>query len=74
MRCPVCSRTYTGGTRLSDAHGAAEDRTTKPDEMLRLLSSPDVVHIIVCGDPNRNRLMLFEGGHAIPATRVIRVR
>jgi hypothetical protein len=40
--------------------------------MLRLISSPDVVHIIVCGDPNRNRLMLFEGGHAVPATRAIR--
>jgi hypothetical protein len=67
------ARTYTGGTRLSPPSGAAEDRRVRPDEMLRLIASPDVVHIIVCGDPNRNRLMLFEGGHAIPATRAIRM-
>ena len=68
------ARAYTGGTRASAGHAAAGDATTRPDEMVRLLSSPDVVHVIVCGDPNRNRVMLFEGGHAIPATRPIRVR
>ncbi|OGA51961.1 MAG: hypothetical protein A3G24_14545 [Betaproteobacteria bacterium RIFCSPLOWO2_12_FULL_62_13] len=39
-----------------------------PDDMVRLLSGPDIVHIVVCGDPNRNRLMTLEGGHADPTT------
>ena len=42
------------------------------DKLLRVLPSPDVINIVVCGDPNRNRLMLFEGGHAAPSTRAIR--
>ncbi len=66
------ARRYTGGTRLGPAETEPEDQSGPPGEMLRLISSPDVVHIIVCGDPNRNRLMLFEGGHAVPATRAIR--
>lgn len=28
--------------------------------------------ILVCGDPHRNRVMVMEGGHAQPTTRVIR--
>jgi hypothetical protein len=42
--------------------GAAGDR-------VRVLSSPDIVHIIVCGDPHRNRIMVMEGGHTQPTTR-----
>ena len=42
-----------------------------PDDMVRLLSGPDIVHIIVCGDPNRNRIMSLEGGHADPTTKQI---
>jgi hypothetical protein len=37
------------------------------------LKSPDVLHIVVCGDPNRNRLMSFEGGHTVPTTKEIRL-
>ena len=44
--------------------GAAGDR-------VRVLSSPDIVHIIVCGDPHRNRLMVMEGGHTQPTTRPV---
>lgn len=43
----------------------------KPDDMVRLLSSPDMLHIVVCGDPNRNRLMVLEGGHTEPTTKEI---
>jgi hypothetical protein len=39
-----------------------------PDDLVRILKSPDVVHVVVCGDPNRNRLMSFEGGHTVPTT------
>lgn len=44
-----------------------------PDDSVRVLSGPDIVHIVVCGDSNRNRVMAFEGGHAQPTTRVIRL-
>ena len=44
-----------------------------PDDMVRVLSSPDILHIMVCGDPHRNRLMVLEGGHTQPTTREIRL-
>jgi hypothetical protein len=44
-----------------------------PDEKVRVLSSPDILHIVVCGDPGRNRVMVFEGGHTRPTTREIRL-
>jgi hypothetical protein len=43
----------------------------KADDMVRLLSSPEMLHIVVCGDPNRNRLMVLEGGHTEPTTKEI---
>ena len=42
-------------------------------DMVKVLSSPDVLHIIVCGDPNRTRLMVMEGGHTQPTTRRVRL-
>ena len=42
-----------------------------PDDRVRVLSSPDILHIMVCGDPHRNRLMVLEGGHTQPTTREI---
>ncbi|HYC48595.1 MAG TPA: hypothetical protein VED01_24230 [Burkholderiales bacterium] len=42
-----------------------------PDDPVRLLSSPDILHIVVCGDPHRNRLMVMEGGHTRPTLRRI---
>ena len=42
-----------------------------PDAPVRVLSGPDVLHIVVCGDPNRNRLMVLEGGHTRPTTKEI---
>jgi hypothetical protein len=38
------------------------------DDLVRILKGPEIVHIVVCGDPNRNRLMSFEGGHTVPTT------
>jgi hypothetical protein len=43
----------------------------KPNDMVRLLAGPEMLHIVVCGDPNRNRLMTLEGGHADPTTKAI---
>jgi len=43
----------------------------KPDDRVRIVSSPDIVHIVVCGDPHRNRVMVLEGGHTRPTTKPI---
>jgi hypothetical protein len=42
-----------------------------PDEMVRVLPSPDVVHIVVCGDPDRNRVMTLWSGYVQPVTKKI---
>jgi hypothetical protein len=42
-----------------------------PEKLVRVLANPDIVHIVVCGDPNRNRLMVLEGGHSEPTTKAI---
>lgn len=44
-----------------------------PGDMVRVLSSPDVLHILVCGDPHRNRVMVMEGGHTQPTTKAVRL-
>jgi hypothetical protein len=41
----------------------------KQNETLRVLPSPDVVDIVVCGDPNRNRVMVLWGGYVSPVTK-----
>ena len=42
-----------------------------PDDSVRVLSSPGILHIVVCGDPHRNRVMVLEGGHTYPVTKEI---
>ena len=42
-----------------------------PDDIIHVLSGPEILHIIVCGDPNRNRLMVMEGGHTTPTTKAV---
>jgi hypothetical protein len=44
-----------------------------PESRVRVLSSPDVVHLVVCGDPNRNRVMVMEGGHTQPTSKRVRL-
>ncbi len=41
----------------------------KPDELVRVLPNPDVIHIVVCGDPDRNRLMVLWGGYVTPVSK-----
>ena len=50
-----------------------EEFAGAPDDRVRVLSSPDILHIVVCGDPHRNRVMVLEGGHTQPVTREIRL-
>ncbi len=45
----------------------------EPDELVRVLPSPDLLHIVVCGDPDRNRIMTLWSGYVQPVTRKIEV-
>jgi len=48
-----------------------EEYLVKPDDRVRVLPSPDVINIVVCGDPDRNRVMVLWGGYVSPVTRTI---
>lgn len=37
--------------------------------MLRVLPGPEVINIVVCGDPHRNRAMVLWGGYVNPVTK-----
>jgi hypothetical protein len=50
-----------------------EEYLVEPDELVRVLPSPDVLHIVVCGDPDRNRIMTLWSGYVQPVTRKIEV-
>lgn len=41
----------------------------KPDGMVRVVPKPDIINVVVCGDPNRNRVMVLWGGYVNPVTR-----
>jgi hypothetical protein len=41
----------------------------KPDDLVRVVPSADVINIVVCGDPHRNRVMVLWGGYVSPVTR-----
>jgi len=41
------------------------------NELVRVLPSPDVINIVVCGDPDRNRVMVLWGGYVSPVTKKI---
>jgi hypothetical protein len=49
----------------------SEEYLVGPDELVRVLPSPDVIHIVVCGDPDRNRTMVLWGGYVSPVTQKI---
>jgi hypothetical protein len=46
----------------------------EPNELVRVLPSPDVLHIVVCGDPDRNRIMTLWSGYVQPVTKKIEKR
>ena len=48
-----------------------QEYLVKPNEMVRVLPSADVINIVVCGDPDRNRLMVLWGGYVSLVTRKI---
>ncbi len=70
---------YTTVTRMTlkqrvDEGVLPEEFLGKPDDIVRVLSSPDILHIVVCGDPHRNRIMVLEGGHTLPTTKIVRCK
>ena len=40
---------------------------------MQVLSSVDILHIVVVGDSYRNPLMVLEGGHTPPTSKEIRL-
>jgi hypothetical protein len=46
-----------------------EEYLVKPDDLVRVVPSADVINIVVCGDPHRNRVMVLWGGYVSPVTR-----
>jgi hypothetical protein len=46
-----------------------EEYLVKPDDLVRVVPSADVINIVVCGDPHRNRVMVLWGGYVNPVTR-----
>jgi hypothetical protein len=42
--------------------------------LVRVVPSPDLIHIVVCGDPHRNRAMVLWGGYVNPVTKKAHIR
>ncbi|MCC7081504.1 MAG: hypothetical protein IT530_12595 [Burkholderiales bacterium] len=51
-----------------------EEYLGKQGELLRVIPSPETVHVVVCGDPNRNRVMVLWGGYVNPVTKKVEHR
>jgi len=49
----------------------SEEYLVKPDDLVRVLPNPEVINIVVCGDPDRNRAMVLWGGYVSPVTKKI---
>lgn len=50
-----------------------EEYLVNPTDLVRVLPSPDVINIVVCGDPDRNRIMVLWGGYVSPVTKKMEV-
>jgi hypothetical protein len=48
-----------------------EEYLVQPDDLVRVLPGPEVINIVVCGDPDRNRAMVLWGGYVSPVTKKI---
>jgi hypothetical protein len=59
--------------QMVEAGGYPREFLGGPDDEVRILASPDILHIVVCGDLNRNRVMVLEGGHTRPTTKEIKL-
>jgi hypothetical protein len=48
-----------------------EEYLGQKEGLLRVLPGPEVINIVVCGDPHRNRVMVLWGGYVNPVTRKV---
>ena len=48
-----------------------KDYLVEPEALVRVLPSPDLLNIVVCGDPDRNRIMTLWSGYVQPVTKPI---
>ena len=48
-----------------------EEYLVKLDDLVRVLPGPETINIVVCGDPDRNRVMVLWGGYVSPSTKKI---
>ena len=71
MRFEVESRGEPAGPVVLLVMGLGMQLTAWPDELVRVVPSPETIHIVVCGDPNRNRVMVLWGGYVNPVTKKI---
>ncbi len=46
-----------------------EEYLVKQNELVRILPGPEVINLVVCGDPHRNRVMVLWGGYVNPVTK-----
>jgi len=44
-----------------------------PDDRVRVLHQPDMVHLVVCGDPGRNRLKTLDTGYTRLTTHAVKL-
>ena len=51
-----------------------ENYLVEATELVRVLPSADVINIVVCGDPDRNRLMVLWGGYIKPVAKKFELR
>ncbi len=42
----------------------------KPDDMVHILSGIDILQIVVCGNPEKNRTMTLDGGQNRPDSKL----
>lgn len=47
--------------------------TLGPDEMIPVMASPGTIHVVVCGDRSRNKVMVLYTGYTRPATKEVRL-
>ena len=45
----------------------------KADDLIPIIPGPDMIHIVVCGDRDRNRNMILSGGYTNPSIKKIQL-
>ena len=48
-----------------------EEYIKNKNGLVRVIPDPDIINIVVCGDPSRNRVMVLWGGYVMPVTKKI---